>query len=89
MAITSDRKVEIVKEYAREEGDTGSTEVQVALLTEHIRGLTEHLKVHRKDFSTRRGLLSKVGHRSSLLRYLRKDSPDRYTELIGRLGLRK
>ena len=89
MAIPSDRKGEIVKEYAREEGDTGSTEVQVALLTEHIRGLTEHLKVHRKDFSTRRGLQSKVGHRSSLLRYLRNDSPDRYAELIGRLGLRK
>ena len=89
MAITHDRKAEIVKEYARNEGDTGSPEVQVALLTEHIGGLTEHLKVHKKDFGSRRGLLTKVGQRSSLLRYLRDTSPDRYTELIGSLGLRK
>ena len=89
MAITQDRKNEIIKEFARTEGDNGSVEVQVALLTEHIRGLTEHLKVHKKDFGTRRGLLSMVGQRSSLLSYLRKKSPERYTELIGRLGLRK
>ena len=89
MAIAQDRKNEIVKEYARTEGDNGSVEVQVALLTEHIRGLTEHLKVHKKDFGTRRGLLAMVGQRSSLLTYLRKKSPERYTELIGRLGLRK
>ena len=89
MAIAQERKDEIVKEYARSEGDTGSVEVQVALLTEHVRGLTEHLRVHKKDFGTRRGLLSMVGQRSSLLTYLRKKSPERYTELIGRLGLRK
>ena len=89
MAIAQDRKNEIVKEYARSDGDNGSVEVQVALLSEHIRGLTEHLKVHKKDFGTRRGLLSMVGQRSRLLRYLRKKSPERYTELIGRLGLRK
>ena len=89
MAIAHDRKAEIVIENARTEGDTGSPEVQVALLTEHIRSPTEHLKVHKKDFGCRRGLLAKVGQRSSLLRYLRNSSPERYTELIGRLGLRK
>jgi len=89
MAIAQDRKNEIVKEYARSDGDNGSVEVQVALLSEHVRSLTEHLKVHKKDFGTRRGLLSMVGQRSRLLRYLRKKSPERYTELIGRLGLRK
>ena len=89
MAITHDRKAEIVKEYALTEGDTGSPEVQVALLTEHIHGLTEHLKVHKKDFGTRRGLLSMVGQRTRLLRYLRNTQPDRYNSLIGRLGLRR
>ena len=89
MAITHDRKAEIIKEYALEEGDTGSPEVQVALLTEHIRGLTEHLKVHKKDFGTRRGLLTKVGQRTRLLRYLRNNQPERYYSLIGRLGLRR
>jgi small subunit ribosomal protein S15 len=89
MAITCDRKTEIIKEYARQEGDTGSPEVQVALLTEHILGLTEHLRLHKKDFGTRRGLLSMVGQRTRLLRYLRNTSPERYIELIGRLGLRR
>ena len=89
MAITHDRKAEIIKEYALEEGDTGSPEVQVALLTEHISGLTEHLKVHRKDFTSRRGLLVKVGRRTKLLRYLRDRSPESYAQLIGRLGLRR
>ncbi|MCH2105147.1 MAG: 30S ribosomal protein S15 [Planctomycetes bacterium] len=89
MAIAQDRKNEIIKEFARTEGDNGSVEVQVALLTEHIRGLTEHLKVHKKDFGTRRGLLTMVGQRSSLLSYLRNKSPVVYTVLIGRLGLRK
>lgn len=89
MAIAPDRKAEIVKENALTEGDTGSPEVQVALLTEHITGLTEHLKVHKKDFGSRRGLLTMVGQRTRLLRYLRDKSPERYTELIGRLGLRK
>ena len=89
MAITCDRKTEIIKEYARQEGDTGSPEVQVALLTEHILGLTEHLRLHKKDFGTHRGLLSMVGQRTRLLRYLRNTSPERYIELIGRLGLRR
>ncbi len=89
MAIAADRKAEIMKEYATSEGDTGSAEVQVALLTEHIRNLTEHLKVHRKDFTTRRGLLTMVGQRSRILRYMRKKSPERYTRIVQRLGLRR
>lgn len=89
MAILSARKAEIIKEFAREEGDTGSPEVQVALLTDDIKSLTEHLKVHRKDFTSRRGLLMKVGRRTKLLRYLRSRSPERYASLIARLGLRR
>jgi len=89
MAIESERKVEIVKEFATKEGDTGSPEVQVALLTEHILNLTEHLKQHRKDFTSRRGLLMMVGQRSKLLRYLRRRNPARYQTLIQRLGLRR
>ncbi len=89
MAIALERKAEIVKEYANAQGDTGSPEVQVALLTEHITNLTEHLKVHKKDFTSRRGLLMKVGARSKLLRYLRQRSPERYQALVSRLGLRK
>ena len=89
MAIAQDRKNEIVKEYARSEGDNGSVEVQVALLSEHISGLTEHLKVHKKDFTSRRGLLIMVGRRSRLLRYLRRKSPERYQGLVDRLGLRR
>lgn len=89
MAILADRKAEIIKEYAREAGDTGSPEVQIALLTEDIRNLTEHLKVHRKDFTSRRGLLKMVGRRTKLLQYLRSRSPERYADLIARLGLRK
>lgn len=89
MAITADRKSEIIKEYGTKEGDTGSPEVQVAVLTEHIRNLTEHLKVHKKDFGTRRGLLAMVGRRSRLLRYLRSKSPERYKEIVSKLGLRR
>ncbi|MBL6755649.1 MAG: 30S ribosomal protein S15 [Planctomycetes bacterium] len=89
MAIATDRKAEIIKEFAKADGDTGSPEVQVALLTEDIRCLTEHLKVHRKDFTSRRGLLLKVGRRTKLLRYLRDRSPESYAQLIGRLGLRR
>ncbi len=89
MAILSARKAEIIQEFAREEGDTGSPEVQIALLTDDIKSLTEHLKVHRKDFTSRRGLLMKVGRRTKLLRYLRSRSPERYANLIARLGLRR
>ncbi len=89
MAIFTARKAEIIKEFASKDGDNGSTEVQVALLTEHIKNLTEHLKVHRKDFTSRRGLLKMVGQRSKLLRYLRKRDQARYQALIKSLGLRR
>ncbi|MEM7310197.1 MAG: 30S ribosomal protein S15 [Planctomycetota bacterium] len=89
MAIAAERKNEIVKEFALSEGDTGSPEVQIALLSEHIRNLTEHLKTHRKDFTSRRGLLMMVGTRSKLLRYLRKKNPERYQSIVERLGLRR
>ena len=89
MPIITARKAEIVKEFASKDGDNGSTEVQVALLTEHIKNLTEHLKIHRKDFSSRRGLLKMVGQRSKLLRYLRGKDQARYFDLIKRLGLRR
>ena len=89
MALNAETKSKIVKEYQLEDGDTGSPEVQVALLTEDIKGLTEHLKVHRKDFISRRGLLKMVGRRTKLLRYLRDRSPERYANLIARLGLRR
>jgi len=89
MAIVLSRKAEIIKEFATKDGDTGSAEVQVALLSEHIRNLTEHLKIHKKDFTTRRGLLMMVGTRSKLLRYLRNTAPERYQKLIERLGLRR
>jgi len=89
MAIVGARKKEIVQEFAQEPGDTGSPEVQIALLTEHIRNLTEHLKQHKKDFTSRRGLLMMVGTRSKLLRYLRRKNPKRYQDVIDRLGLRR
>jgi small subunit ribosomal protein S15 len=89
MAIAAERKLEIVKEFANEAGDTGSPEVQVALLTEHIKNLTEHLKAHRKDYASRRGLLKMVGQRSKLLRYIRNRDAERYQSLIQRLGLRR
>ncbi len=83
------KKVELTKQYAIHEGDTGSTEVQVALLTERITQLTGHLAVHRKDFHTQRGLLKMVGKRRRLLVYLSREDVKRYHDLIGRLGLRK
>jgi small subunit ribosomal protein S15 len=89
MPITAERKKEIVQEFARDASDTGSPEVQVALLTEHITNLTEHLKLHRKDFTSRRGLLMMVGTRSKLLQYLRRKDPDRYQAIVQRLGLRR
>ncbi|MBQ9314982.1 MAG: 30S ribosomal protein S15 [Clostridia bacterium] len=82
-------KEEIIKEYATHEGDTGSPEVQVALLTARIKHLTEHLKVHKKDNHSRRGLFKMVGQRRSLLKYLEKTDIERYRSLIDRLGLRK
>jgi small subunit ribosomal protein S15 len=89
MAITADRKQELIREFAQRQGDTGSPEVQIAVLTEHIRNLTEHLKVHRKDFASRRGLLMMVGQRRKLLRYLRRRENQRYHAIIPRLGLRR
>jgi small subunit ribosomal protein S15 len=89
MPITTDRKKELIRGYAVKDGDTGSPEVQVAILSEHIRNLTEHLKVHRKDFTSRRGLLVMVGKRAKLLRYLRRAAPERYQGLVQRLGLRR
>ena len=89
MAINAERKKELIEEYATATGDTGSPDVQVAILTEHIRNLTEHLKVHRKDFTSRRGLLMMVGQRSKLLRYLRGRNNQRYKTLVDRLGLRR
>ncbi len=87
--ITKEKKDEIIKEYAISEGDTGSPEVQVALLTERINELTEHLKVNKKDHHSRRGLLKMVGRRRRLLAYLKEKDINRYRNLIERLGLRK
>jgi small subunit ribosomal protein S15 len=89
MAITVDRKTEILRDHRRHELDTGSAEVQVALLTERITHLTEHLKSHTKDHSSRRGLLKMVGKRSALLKYLSREDRARYLDTIGKLGLRK
>ncbi len=89
MSITNERKAELIKEYAIKEGDTGSPEVQVAILTERIKNLTEHMKDHKKDFISRRGLLIMVGQRRRLLDYVKKQSQQRYETLIKRLGLRK
>ena len=83
------RKLEIIKEFGRGEGDTGSPEVQVAILTYRINDLNEHLKVHKKDFHSRRGLLKMVGQRRNLLAYLKETDLERYRTLIARLGLRK
>ena len=83
------RKQELIKQYGRHEGDTGSPEVQIALLTERINELTEHLKVHKKDNHSRRGLLKMVGKRRNLLNYLAKKDVQRYRDIIAKLGLRK
>lgn len=87
--LEQERKQEIIDQYKTHEGDTGSPEVQIALLTERIKYLTEHLKTHKKDYHSQRGLLKMVGRRRGLLNYLRDNSPERYQELLTRLGLRK
>jgi len=89
MSVAADRKQEIITENARQSGDTGSPEVQVAILTERIRNLTEHFKGHHKDNHSRRGLLMMVNKRRSLLDYLKKKDVERYNALIQKLGLRK
>lgn len=89
MSITAERRVALISEYALKPGDTGSPEVQVALMSERISNLTEHLKGHKKDFHSRRGLLVLVGQRRGLLDYLKRKDNARYAALIGRLGLRR
>ncbi|GBD46786.1 30S ribosomal protein S15 [Thermoleophilum album] len=89
MTLTSERKREIVERFGRNPHDTGSPEVQIALLTERINHLTEHLRTHRKDHHSRRGLLMLVGKRRRLLRYLESRDVDRYRKIIGELGLRR
>ena len=89
MSITAERKAELMKEYATKDGDTGSPEVQVAILTERISNLTEHFKDHKKDNHSRRGLLKMVSSRRSLLDYLKKKDEERYKKLIASLGIRR
>ena len=89
MSITAERKTELVGEYATGKGDTGSPEVQLAILSERITNLTDHLKTHKKDHHSRRGLLMMVGQRRRLLDYLKIKKTNRYDELIKRLGLRR
>ena len=89
MPLEADVKKQIMTEYATKDGDTGSPEVQIALLTDRINHLTEHLKIHKKDHHSRRGLLMLVGRRRRLLDYVRKTDVERYRAIIGRLGLRR
>ncbi|MEM1227205.1 MAG: 30S ribosomal protein S15 [Planctomycetota bacterium] len=89
MTISKERKSEVIGQYAQSEGDTGSPEVQIAVLTERINGLTEHMRTHRKDFASRRGLLGLVSRRRRLLDYVRGQDPQRYLDIIGKLGIRK
>ena len=89
MSITDERKAELIKEYSTKEGDTGSPEVQVAIISERIINLTDHLKTHKKDFHSRRGLLVMVGQRRRLLDYVKRKKVSRYEDLIKRLGLRR
>ncbi|MGG5252904.1 30S ribosomal protein S15 [Neobacillus sp. SM06] len=89
MAITQERKNELINEFKTHENDTGSAEVQIAVLTESINNLNEHLRIHKKDHHSRRGLLKMVGKRRNLLTYLRNKDVQRYRELINKLGLRR
>lgn len=89
MTITKERKQELIHEHRRSDDDTGSPEVQIAILTTRINNLTEHMRTHSKDFATRRGLLAMVSRRRRLLDYLRKIDPQRYLDIIGTLGIRK
>ena len=88
MAVTKDRKAELIKQYGKDEKDSGSAQVQVALLTERIRQLTDHMKSHQKDFHTRRGLLMLVGKRRRLLSYIKSNDIEEYRTLISSLGIR-
>lgn len=89
MALTKEQKTEIINKFATHEGDTGSTEVQIAVLTADINEINGHMKEHKKDFHSQRGLMKKIGHRRNLLTYLRKRNVQSYRELIKELGLRR
>ncbi len=89
MTITKERKREVIQEFKKGDSDTGSSEVQIAILTNRINGLTEHMRTHKKDFSTRRGLLALVSRRRRLLDYLKEVDPQRYLDIIGKLEIRK
>lgn len=89
MTMTQEEKAAIINEFARHEGDTGSPEVQIALLTNEINRLNEHMNEHKKDFHSQRGLMKKIGHRRNLLAYLRNKDITRYRDLIQKLGLRR
>ena len=89
MSITKNKKSDIIKDFGKNDKDSGSPNVQVAILTERIKNLTEHLKTHKKDFGSRRGLLSMVGQRRNLLKYIKTKNEDRYSNLIKKLGLRR
>jgi small subunit ribosomal protein S15 len=89
MSLTKEKKTEIIKDFGKTEKDSGSTEVQIALLTKRINDLTEHFKIHKKDHNSRRGLLKLVGQRRKLLKYLKRTQLEQYREIIKKLGLRK
>lgn len=89
MSITKERKQSVIQDYRRSENDSGSAEVQIAILSNRIASLTDHMRVHRKDFATRRGLLRMVSRRRRLLDYLKRIAPQRYVDVIQRLGIRK
>ena len=89
MSITAEKKADVIKEYATQKGDTGSPEVQVAILTNRIEELSQHMRVHKKDFHSRRGLLAMVAKRRKLLDYLKGKDEDRYQKLIKSLGIRR
>lgn len=89
MTITKERKQELIQDFKQGDDDTGSPEVQIAILTTRINNLTEHMRTHSKDYATRRGLLAMVSRRRRLLDYLRKVDPQRYLDIIGKLGIRK
>jgi small subunit ribosomal protein S15 len=89
MTISKEQKTAVIGEHKKSDADTGSPEVQIAILTERINGLTEHMRTHRKDFASRRGLLGLVSRRRRLLDYVRGEDPQRYLDIIGKLGIRK
>tara|TARA_R110002049_G_scaffold27321_2_gene93948 strand:+ start:170 stop:439 length:270 start_codon:yes stop_codon:yes gene_type:complete len=89
MTISKERKKQVIGDFQKADADTGSPEVQIAILTERINGLTEHMRTHRKDYASRRGLLGLVSRRRRLLDYVRGEDPQRYLDIIGKLGIRK